>query len=739
MTGLAIIATGLHIAGLSALSSELIYMISAVQVIACAIVGVAINKPDRRVWSALLLLIAILIAAQIFDNRDSSVALTQAISESLFLGVQLILVFGLFVTVQRRFGRDPLNVFFDSLIIGLGSWFLIWVVFLNPAREISQDVVSVTAIRGATLASSAIVIFLLATLLFADTERTPAVWFAGSAIACSLIGDLFYATNQSGRYEVSDQFANAPYIASLFLVSATILHPSVATMASHSARRLKQPLLGRLVLTTTSLVLPVVVLALTNPTNDVDRTVRAISIFVLATAVTLRVVLAVRANAVLQAQLIDSAQTDSLTSLPNRGLMIEHVAAALEGARFNGLSPTVLFIDVDRFKNINDSLGHSAGDNVLVSVAQRLRVALPDRCIVGRISGDEFVVLDAKSKNQSDAVLLADLVLESFHEPLALRQGDVFVSASIGVAVFDREISTSADDLLRNADTAMYRAKQRGRGRCEMFSEEMRKTDRERAALSSELERALATNQLFVVHQPIVSTHTGRVAGTEALLRWNHPERGGLTPPVFLEMAEESGAIGPIGDWVVRQACTDARSWMDAQIVDGSFVVHVNVSARQLSDSGFVERVMGSLRETKLEPFHLALEINETTMLNDNPAIMRTLNALKRQGVKLAIDDFGTGYSSLAHLRDFPADFLKLDGTLVRDIGLQGSDDPIVRSIIQLAHSLNMSVIAEWVTSDDQTQRLRLLGCDFVQGNRIGEPVVASEFAPLVQSRSTNR
>ena len=399
MTGLAIIATGLHVLGLSTLSSELIYMIAAVQVFVSAIIGIAINKPDRRIWSALLLLIVILIAAQIFDNRDSSVVTTQAISETLFLGVQLILVFGLFVTVQRRFGRDPMNVVYDSLIIGLGSWFLILVVFLNPAREISQDLVSITAIRGATLASSAIVIFLLATLLFADTERTSAIWFAASAIACSLIGDFLYATNQSGRYEISDQFANAPYIASLFLVSATVLHPSVATMTSHSARRLKQPLLGRLVLTTTSLVLPVVVLALTNPTTDVDRTVRAISIFVLATAVTLRVVLAVRANAVLQAKLIDSAQTDSLTSLPNRGLMIEHVSAALEGARFSGLSPTVLFIDVDRFKNINDSLGHSAGDDVLVSVAQRLRVALPDRCIVGRISGDEFVVLDAKSKS----------------------------------------------------------------------------------------------------------------------------------------------------------------------------------------------------------------------------------------------------------------------------------------------------------------------------------------------------
>ena len=210
MTGMAVVTAGLHIADLSALSNELIYLISAVQVFVCAIVGIAINIPDRRVWAALLLLIIILIAAQIFDNRDSSILLTQVISEFLFLGVQVVLVLGLFVTVQRSFGRDPANVVFDSLIIGLGAWFLIWVVFLNPAREISQDVVSVTAIRGATLASSAIVIFLLATLLFADTERTPAVWFATGAIASSLLGDFFYATNQSGRYEISGQFANAP-------------------------------------------------------------------------------------------------------------------------------------------------------------------------------------------------------------------------------------------------------------------------------------------------------------------------------------------------------------------------------------------------------------------------------------------------------------------------------------------------------------------------------------------------
>ena len=446
----------------------------------------------------------------------------------------------------------------------------------------------------------------------------------------------------------------------------------------------------------------------------------------------------------LQDELTRQATHDAMTGLPNRVLFLRKLSEALERSRTLKRGVTVLFVDLDKLKDVNDNIGHAVGDQLLNTIAKRLVSATRPSDIVARIGGDEFVVLCDGLGDEHVAMDVADRVRQAMTGQIILQGIEIFTSASIGIAMATSALlaeespNDAAVTLLRNADTAMYRAKQRGRGRCEMFSEEMRKTDRERAALSSELERALATNQLFVVHQPIVSTHTGRVAGTEALLRWNHPERGVLTPPVFLEMAEESGAIGPIGDWVVRQACTDARSWMDAQIVDGSFVVHVNVSARQLSDSGFVERVMGSLRETKLKPFHLALEINETTMLNDNPAIMRTLNALKRQGVKLAIDDFGTGYSSLAHLRDFPADFLKLDGTLVRDIGLQGSDDPIVRSIIQLAHSLNMSVIAEWVTSDDQTQRLRLLGCDFVQGNRIGEPVIASEFAPLVQSRSTN-
>lgn len=732
MIGLALVATVMHIFELAVLSNDVIYLIAAVQVFVAVVVGVFFNKPDRRVWLTLLLLVVALIVAQIFDNRDSNTVFAQALSETLFLIVQLILVVGLFITVQRRFGRDPINVIFDSLIIGLGSWFLIWVAFLNPARDLSQDVVSVTAIRGATLATSAIVIFLLATLLFGDTKRTPAVWLASSAIICSLIGDLLYATNQSGRYEIATRIANAPYVASLFLVSATVLHPSVSALASHSAKRLKQPLLSRLILTTTSLVVPVLVLALTNPTNETDRTVQAISIFVLALAVTTRVIFAVRANSSLQARLIESAQTDALTSLPNRGLMIEHVAAAIENARFNGYTPTVLFIDVDRFKNINDSLGHSAGDDVLVSVAHRLRVALPERCIVGRISGDEFVVLDANSSNQSDAVLLADMVLESFHEPLALRQGDVFVSASIGVAIFDREITATADDLLRHADTAMYRAKDAGRNCVAIFDESMLERVNQRLAVETALYRALERRELRLVHQPIIDINLGDVIGFEALMRWDMDDGTNVSPAEFIPIAEETGIIVPIGAWALLEALTHLRGWINQGICRRDASMSVNVSPRQLHDPNFVAVVNEALTRSRMPADQLWLEVTEGVMITQPEQALDTLRRLSELGVRVAIDDFGTGYSSLSFLQRFPIHRLKIDRTFISELAVDVNARSLVKTIIAMADSLGLDVVAEGVETVEQLHSLGDLQCSKAQGYLISHPVTPETMASTV-------
>lgn len=732
MTGLAILTSLLHLFEITTSANETLYLIAAVQVFVAAIVGITVNKPDRRVSTTLLVLVAVLIAAQLFDNRNSDTYIGQIVSESLFLLVQLILVIGIFFTVQRRFGPDPINVVFDSLIIGLGSWFLIWLVFLNTAREASQDVLAVTAIRGVTLASSAVVIFLLASLLLGDSQRTPALWLAAIAIGCTLVGDFFYATNQSGRLNIADRVVNAPYIASLFLVSATILHPSVSLLALQSAPRNRRPLLGRLVLTTSALVVPVLALALTNPTNESDRTVRAISIFVLAMVFTLRIIFAVRENTALQNRLVTSAQTDSLTNLPNRGLMIEHVTSSIENARLSGNWPTVLFIDVDRFKNINDSLGHSAGDDVLISVAQRLRVALPDRCIVGRISGDEFVVLDAKSKSQSDAVILADQVLESFHEPLSLRQGDVFVSASIGVAIFDEEISSTADDLLRHADTAMYRAKDAGRNCVAIFDKSMLERVNQRLAVETALYRALERRELRLVHQPIIDIDLGDVIGFEALMRWDMEDGSNVSPAEFIPIAEETGTIVPIGSWALLEALTHLRGWINQGICRRDATMSVNVSPRQLHDPNFAGVVNEALRRSRVPAEQLWLEVTEGVMITQPDQALDTLRRLSAIGVRVAIDDFGTGYSSLSFLQKFPIHRLKIDRSFVNELANNANARSLVKTIIAMADSLGLDVVAEGVETVEQLHALGDLRCSKAQGYLISHPVTPETMASTV-------
>ena len=725
-------ATVLH--GLSPADSttDFIYLVAAAQVVFAVLVGVLINKPDRKIWSSILFLIFVLLIAQFFDNRDSTSVGAKLFSESLFLAVQLILVLGLFLVVRRRIGGDPMNVVFDALVISLASWFFIWVGFLNPARAFSPDDVSVTVIRGLTLASSAIVVFMLATLLFGSSVRTPSTWLASGAILSSLVGDVLYATNQSGRLSIDQQIANAPYIASLFLVSATVLHPSVATLSEQTTSRVRQPLLGRMILTTTALVLPILFLALSNPTDDSDRFVRAASIFVLAATVTARVVFAVRANAALQERLIVSAQTDALTDLPNRGLMLEHVQSAIVASRFSNSRPAALFIDVDRFKNINDSLGHSAGDDVLIAVAQRLRVVLPGRCIVGRISGDEFVVLDADSKSQSDAVMLADAVLESFHEPLALRQGDVFVSASIGVAVLDDAVTRSADDLLRHADTAMYRAKDAGRNCVAVFDSSMLERVNQRLAVETALYRALERRELRLVHQPIIDIELGDVIGFEALMRWDMEDGTKISPAEFIPIAEETGVIVPIGSWALLEALSHLRGWINQGICRRDATMSVNVSPRQLHDPNFVAVVNEALMRSRMPADQLWLEVTEGVMITQPDQALETLRRLSSTGVRVAIDDFGTGYSSLSFLQKFPIHRLKIDRSFINELAEDASAKSLVKTIIAMADSLGLDVVAEGVETVEQLHALGDLHCKKAQGFLISHPVTPETMGSTV-------
>ena len=434
-------------------------------------------------------------------------------------------------------------------------------------------------------------------------------------------------------------------------------------------------------------------------------------------------------------ELTRQATHDARTGLPNRVLFLRRLAEALEKDRTLKSGCAVMFIDLDRLKIVNDTMGHDVGDVLISNIAKRIVNATRPSDMVARNGGDEFVVLCDGVTDEHIAHDIANRILQAVTGQMVLQGTEIFTSASIGIAMSTQQLlaehspADAAQILLNNADTAMYRAKQRGRGRAEVYSEAMRAEARDRVALTNALERALATGQMRLVYQPIVSAHTGRNAGVEAYLRWDHPQRGELTPPTFIPVAEESGMIGPLGDFVVTQACADMRGWIDAGLVDRSFALHVNVSSKQLTDPSFVDRTLTTLRDAGLESGQLVVEVIEQTVLDDNPSVGRSINALKRAGIRVAIDDFGSGFSSLSSLRNFPADVLKLDGSLVRDIGQQGHDDPIVRSIIQLAHSLDMTVVAEWVSTEDQAKRLRVLGCDHLQGNRIGEPVAADEFA----------
>ncbi|CAB4879987.1 unannotated protein [freshwater metagenome] len=443
----------------------------------------------------------------------------------------------------------------------------------------------------------------------------------------------------------------------------------------------------------------------------------------------------------LQAELAHQATHDALTGLPNRTLMLRTLAEALDRGRYHHQQVAVLFLDLDRLKDVNDNSGHDVGDLLLASVASRLASATRPADIIARIGGDEFVVMCEGGIDEQVALELADRVRHGLSGRLMLNGVEVDLSVSIGVALSNPRSpleTTPADEavtLLRHADTAMYSAKRRGRSRCELFTDEMMPDARQRKQLSTALEQAMASDELRLAYQPIVSTHTGRLVGAEALLRWRHPQRGLLMPRDFVPLAEESGTIVPMGDWVIRQACKDARAWLDAELVERNFSVHVNVSGRQMSEGAFVERVIATVHELDLLPQQLTLDFSEETLSADQPTTTRALQTLRRFGVNIALDNFGTGVSSLTALRDYRADILKLDGSIASTLGAAGEDDPIVRSIVQLAHALDMSVVAEWVTSPDQLYRLKMLGCDMAQGYLLGEPCPAEDFAVATRTR----
>jgi diguanylate cyclase (GGDEF)-like protein len=428
----------------------------------------------------------------------------------------------------------------------------------------------------------------------------------------------------------------------------------------------------------------------------------------------------------------EQALKDSLTGLPNRRLFQDRVTHALTRQR-NPANMAVLFIDLDGFKDVNDSLGHAAGDQVLTVVAARIRSILRPGDTPARLGGDEFAVLVEEIGSADGAAKVAQRLLDALSIPVDVRGHEMSVGASIGIALAEPGIST--DELLRNADVAMYTAKQAGRGRFEPFEPGMHAKIVRRVDLERELHVALERGELELHYQPTIMLGTGRVCGMEALLRWNHPDRGLLYPADFLELAEANGSIVKIGSWVLREALAKAQEWKH-RYPEHRLTMSVNLSPRQLFESDIVELVRSSLAETDLAPESVVLELTEGVMVRDTRAIIDRLNSLKALGVRLAVDDFGTGYSSLSYLRRLPFDILKIDKMFIDGVGAGPTESAFALAIIKLAQTLRLEMVAEGVEDVRQAVLLRDLGCELAQGYHFSRPLPADGIEVLLGARS---
>ena len=448
-------------------------------------------------------------------------------------------------------------------------------------------------------------------------------------------------------------------------------------------------------------------------------------------------VLAASAASVVAWRVNEQLLREPLTGLPGREFFLHAVQRALTRAAPRKHLTAVLFLDLDRFKVLNDSLGHAAGDRLLVEVSRRIAGAVRADDVVARLGGDEFAVLCEGLADEAEAVVVAERIRDALGRPFVLKDVTVVPAASIGISI-GRETGTSSEELIADADLAMYRAKDRGGGSAVLLGEEMRANDLQRLGTETALRAALERGELGLVYQPIVSLADGLVVGAEALLRWEHPERGTLLPADFIAVAEQSGLIVPIGRWVLREACREASTWRAGEAGSRPYV-SVNVSPRQFADPELLPTVIGALESTDLAPHRLALEITETAVLESADSPVDTLDALKALGVRVMLDDFGTGYSSLSSIERLPIETLKIDRSFIAALADDAGKAPVLAAIAGMARALGIAVIAEGVEGETQVRSLRLLGLGFAQGYHFGRPWPAERLRAYLAAAPTDQ
>jgi len=729
-----VVGTGVAMALLVALVPRLATFVSIVAAAAfVGIVGVAARR--SQIHRSLVVVAAAVAGSYALRSLGDSAISSQHDGRLVGGGLALItstcLILALAWLVRARHDDIMRGLPGDGFVVALAAWIVGWIVITEPRLSRSGGRV-LALIDSALVPAGAITLFLVVVLLFAERTRRPVIALVAAGISCHTAADVVGSIANAHR--LPDAFARLAvglHIIAFSLAAAGFAHPSTTSLTSARGGGAARQPFGRVVVMLGSLVVPMMLLAVVAPDHRADRIVRLGTTIGLALVAFGRVAHTIRTARVAQAELLRSAQSDPLTGLPNRSLLLARIDSCLRESWHGEQRPTLYFVDLDRFKNINDSLGHAAGDQVLRTVAERLVQAAPASAMVSRLSGDEYVVLDPESADGS-SVDIAERLLDVFREPLPLSQGDVFITASVGIATISANTRTSAEDLLRHADTAMYRAKDAGRNCVAFYDESMHERVAHRLAVETALYRALDRRELRMFHQPILDIESGDVVGFEALMRWQQTDGTIVSPAEFIPIAEDTGMIIPIGSWALLEALTQLRRWIDDGICSPNATMSVNVSPRQLADPSLLSIVQEALVRSGVEPRSLWVEITESVMISEPELALSTLQKLKALGVMIALDDFGTGYSSLSLLQRFPLQRIKIDRAFVQGVADSASDRSLVRTIVAMGASLGLDLVAEGVESVHQMQVLRDLGCHKAQGYLISHPVPADAMRSTV-------